>query len=139
MAENKTQPSTVKPVDFLQTVDPKRQDDCMTLMKMMEDITGEKPVMWGPSIVGFGLYHYRYASGREGDFMRCGFSPRKQDLTIYIMSGFKDYGALLQKLGKHKTSVSCLYVKKLADVDVAVLHEIIERSVAWMDKTYPRA
>ena len=139
MAENKTQPSTVKPVDFLQTVDPKRQDDCMTLMKMMEDITGEKPVMWGPSIVGFGLYHYRYASGREGDFMRCGFSPRKQDLTIYIMSGFKDYGALLKKLGKHKTSVSCLYVKKLADVDVAVLHEIIERSVAWMDKTYPRA
>ena len=139
MAEKKTQPSTVNPVDFLQTVDPKRLDDCMTLMKMMEDITGEKPVMWGPSIVGFGLYHYRYASGREGDFMRCGFSPRKQDLTIYIMSGFKDYGALLQKLGKHKTSVSCLYVKKLADVDVAVLHEIIERSVAWMDKTYPRA
>ena len=105
----------------------------------MEDITGEQAVMWGPSIVGFGLYHYKYASGREGDFMRCGFSPRKQDLTVYIMSGFKEYGDLLSKLGKHKTSVSCLYLKKLADVDLAVLREMIERSVAYMDKTYPRS
>ena len=139
MAENKTQPTKVNPLDFIASVDPKRQDDCKTLLKMMEDITGEQAVMWGPSIVGFGLYHYKYASGREGDFMRCGFSPRKQDLTVYIMSGFKEYGDLLSKLGKYKTSVSCLYLKKLADVDLAVLREMIERSVAYMDKTYPRS
>ena len=101
---------------------------------MMADITGEKPVMWGPSVVGFGSYHYKYASGREGDWMITGFSPRKQALTLYIMPGFDRYDDLMVKLGKYKTGKSCLYINKLEDVDKNILHELIAHSVKYMNK-----
>ena len=103
----------------------------------MQEVTGEPPVMWGDSIVGFGTYHYRYKSGREGDWPRTGFSPRKQYLAIYIMPGFDSYEALLARLGKHRTSVSCLYINKLADVDLDVLREIIAESHQEMARRYP--
>jgi hypothetical protein len=103
--------------------------ECFTILQMMENITGEKPKMWGDSIVGFGSYHYKYASGREGDWFLTGFSPRKQNLTVYIMSGFKRYDELMARLGRHKTGRSCLYVKKLEDVDLSVLEELIRLSV----------
>ena len=98
----------------------------------MKRAVGAEPKMWGPSIVGFGHYHYKYASGRENDWFLAGFSPRKQDLTLYIMAGFDRYDALMTKLGKHKTGKSCLYLKRLADVDVAVLEELISASVKHM-------
>ena len=103
---------------------------------MMEEITGEPPRMWGPSIVGFGTYHYRYASGREGDWMLTGFSPRKQTLTVYIMAGFDRYDELMSRLGTHKTGKSCLYLKKLDAIDRGVLKDIVTDSVAVMRKRY---
>ena len=103
----------------------------------MQEVTGEPPVIWGDSIVGFGTYHYRYKSGREGDWPRTGFSPRKQYLAIYIMPGFSNYEALLARLGKHRTSVSCLYINKLADVDMNVLRQIITAAYKEMAKRYP--
>ena len=130
MSENKTRPTDVKVEDFLNAVEhPTRKQDGFELLKIMKKITKEKPVMWGPSIVGFGSYHYKYATGREGDMPRTGFSPRKGNLTIYIMPGFEEYGDLLEKLGKHKLGKSCLYINKLADVDIDVLKQIIERSL----------
>jgi hypothetical protein len=101
----------------------------------MQQATQAPPKMWGTSIVGFGEYHYTYASGREGDWFLAGFSPRKNNLTLYIMSGFDDYAALLSKLGKYKTGKACLYINKLQDVDLAILRSLIERSVAHMAKT----
>ena len=103
----------------------------------MKRVTDERPKMWGTSIVGYGSYHYVYASGREGDFLVAGFSPRKQALTLYIMSGFSGHQALMKKLGKHKTGKSCLYIKKLDDVDLEVLEELISRSVSFVQKKYP--
>lgn len=117
--------------------DEGKRSDCETLIEMMRAVTGEPPVMWGSSMVGFGSYHYRYESGREGDFMLTGFAPRKRALTVYIMAGFKEYEPLLSQLGKHKTGKSCLYIKRLADVDQATLHSLIELSVARMRETYP--
>lgn len=107
------------------------------MAKLMGEITGEKPKMWGTAIVGFGNYHYKYASGREGDFLITGFSPRKQALTLYIMAGFSSYDSLMKKLGKYKTGKSCLYIKKLEDIDMKVLKQLISRSVKYMHKTYP--
>lgn len=122
---------------FLHSVeDEKKREDCYTLLKMMHQITGDEPKMWGSSIVGFGSYHYKYESGREGDFFITGFSPRKQALTLYIMPGFGRYGELMQKLGKYKTGKSCLYIKKLTDVDVEVLKSLIEESAAHMNSKY---
>ncbi len=130
MAELKTQKNKASVEEFISGVDDEgKRDDCRVVIDMMRDVTGEEPAMWGPSIVGFGSYHYKYASGREGDWMKTGFSPRKQALTLYIMSGFSDYDALLAKLGKYKTGKSCLYVKSLADVDLEVLRELVEKSV----------
>ncbi|MEQ9188744.1 MAG: DUF1801 domain-containing protein [Cryomorphaceae bacterium] len=106
--------------------------DCRELIALMQEVTGEPPALWGPSIVGFGSYHYKYASGREGDFLLVGFSPRKQNLTLYIMGGFKRHDALMQSLGKYKTGKSCLYVKQLDDIDRTVLRSLIEESVAYM-------
>ena len=107
------------------------------MLRIMEEIVGEPPKMWGGSIIGFGSYHYKYASGREGDWMLTGFSPRKQSLTLYIMSGFSRYDELLSKLGKYKTGKSCLYIKKLEQVDAAVLKELIAASVDYMrNKTW---
>ena len=107
------------------------------MLELMQDITGEAPRMWGDSIVGFGSYHYRYQSGREGDWPRIGFSPRKQYLAIYIMPGFGDYEDILTRLGKHRTSVSCLYINKLVDVDKDVLCEIMTAAYQEMARRYP--
>ena len=102
----------------------------------MKEITGEEPKMWGTSIVGFGNFHYRYDSGREGDWFLAGFSPRKQSLTLYIMSGFSEYEELMQQLGKYKTGKSCLYVKRLGDIDEGILKELISQSIAFLNKRY---
>ena len=130
MAELKTKPNNASVAEFLKGVDPNRKADCQTLKKLMQEVTGKRPKMWGDSIVGFGSYHYKYDSGREGDFFVTGFSPRKQNLTLYIMSGFSRYPALMKKLGKHTTGRSCLYIKRLDDVDMDVLRELIEESAA---------
>lgn len=137
MAELKTRLNDASVADFLDSVDDEqRTSDCLELVEIMQEITGEPPKMWGSSIVGFGSYHYCYDSGREGDWPLVGFSPRKQALTLYIMSGFSRYGELMRKLGKHKTGKSCLYVKRLSDVDESVLRELITQSVEHVRKTY---
>jgi len=130
MAETKTKPTDVSVDAFLDGVaKPVRRADGKALRAMMERVTGEPAVMWGPSIVGFGSYHYRYASGHEGDAPRIGYSPRSANLVLYV-GGFPEYQALLAKLGKHKSSKACLYLNKLADVDLSVLEEIVERTWA---------
>lgn len=138
MAEKKTVANNRSVKTFLDTlVDDTKRKDCRDLLKMMQAVTGYKAKMWGESIVGFGRYHYKYASGREGEFFVTGFAPRKQDLTIYIMPGFANHTELLAKLGKHKTGKSCLYIKKLADIDRNILKELISRSVDYMRRRYP--
>ena len=138
MAELKTKPTTASVADFLATVDnPQKRADCKKIAAMMRRATGKRAKMWGPSIIGFGSYHYKYASGQEGDWMITGYSPRKQAITLYIMPGFKQYDSLMKKLGKHKTGKSCLYINKLADVDEGVLETLITKSVDHMRKTYP--
>ena len=102
----------------------------------MKEVTGEEPKMWGDSIVGFGDYHYQYASGREGNWFLAGFSPRKQNLTLYIMAGFDNYDTLLSQLGKYKTGKSCLYINKIADVNLDVLKELVQQSVAHMRQAH---
>ncbi len=127
MAEAKTKPTNQSVEDFLNQVsDEERRADCFAVAKIMEEITGEKPKMWGPSIVGFGSYHYKYASGREGDWPETGFSPRKKDLTLYIMMGFEKHADLMEKLGNHSTSKSCLYIKRLSDVHIPTLKKLIK-------------
>lgn len=133
MAENKTKPSDLSVEDFLDTIEnDMRRADGFSLLSMMREITGEPAVMWGPSIVGFGSYRYRYESGREGTWMLTGFSPRKAHLVLYIMPGFSEYGSLLARLGAYKTGKSCLYIKRLSDIDMTVLEELIALSVAHM-------
>lgn len=135
MAENKTRPTDGDVVAYLNTVEPQqKREDSFRLLQIMQEVTGEQPVLWG-TIVGFGSYHYKYASGREGDAMLAGFAPRKQALTLYIMAGFDEYEGLLDKLGKHKIGKACLYVNKLADIDEDVLREMVRRSVAHMRAT----
>jgi len=130
MAENKTRPTQASVDAFLDAVDnPVRRSDGKSVRAMMERVSGEPATMWGPSIVGFGSCHYRYSSGREGDTPRIGFSPRKANLVLYV-GGFPGYEALLARLGKHKSSTACLYLNKLADVDLGVLEEIARRSYA---------
>jgi hypothetical protein len=137
VAQLKTRPGDTDVSAFLAKVaDPARREDCHTVLALMREVTGELPRLWGTSMVGFGSYHYRYASGREGDWFLTGFSPRKQDLTLYIMAGFDNYAALMAKLGKHKTGKSCLYVKRLADIDLAVLKQLVAASVTHMRQTY---
>jgi hypothetical protein len=126
----KTKPTGVAVEEFLAEVPEVQRQDCQTLIALMREVTGAEPQMWGPSIVGFGSYHYRYATGREGDWPLTGFSPRKQNLTIYLSSGLEEQGELLGRLGKHKIGKACLYLKRLDDVDRAVLRELIESSVA---------
>jgi hypothetical protein len=139
MNENLTKPTKVKVEDFLNAVEhPTRKKDGFKLLQIMGEITKEEPVMWGPSIVGFGTYHYKYKSGREGDMPLTGFSPRKQSLSVYIMPGYDDYSDLLEKLGKHKMGKSCLYINKLSDVDITVLKEILAQSVEKLVKTRVR-
>ena len=130
MAEIKTKPTEVSVDAFLEDIHhPVRRADGKALRAMMEQITGEPAVMWGPSIVGFGSYHYRYDSGHEADMCRVAFSPRSANLVLYV-GGFPEYEALLAKLGKYKRSKACLYLNKLADVDLGVLEEIVRRTYA---------
>jgi len=130
MAEMKTKPTNESVKDFLNRIpDAEKREDCLAVAKMMEDITGEKPKMWGPSIVGFGSYHYKYASGREGDWPKAAFSPRKKDMTVYLMMGFEKRAELMEKLGKHSHAKSCLYIRRLSDVHVPTLKKLIKVSV----------
>jgi len=129
----KTAPTAVSVADFLGAItEPERRADCDVLVKLMQSATGEKATMWGPSIVGFGAYHYVYDSGRSGDSALVAFSPRKGDISIYIVNGLEAYAAQLARLGKHKTGKVCLYVKRLADIDLAVLKEIVDDSIRCM-------
>jgi hypothetical protein len=137
MAQNKTQPTTQSAEAFLNRIEnDKKRQDAFEVLQMMQDITGKTPVMWGDSIIGFDQYHYKYASGREGDFLIVGFSPRKTALTLYLSSGFERYDELMPKLGKYKTGKSCLYVKKLEDINREVLAELITQSVQYMRDKY---
>ena len=137
MSELKTKKNNASVAQFIKTIENDvKRNDSEKLLQIFEDETGEKPAMWGDSIVGFGEYHYKYASGQEGDWPKTGFSPRKQSLTIYIMPGFDAYKDELEKLGKYKTSVSCLYIKKLVDVDETILRKMIRDSFERMSKMY---
>lgn len=137
MSENKTVKNNASVEDFLNAVEhATRKKDAFTLLEMMKEITEEPPVMWGNSIVGFGEYHYRYDSGREGDFLMIGFSPRKTSTTLYIMNGFDRYDELLGQLGKHKTGRSCLYITNLKHVDLGILQTLIKESYNYMYDKY---
>jgi hypothetical protein len=138
MAELKTQKNKASVATFLDAVpDETRRKDAKEVLRLMREITGQKPVMWGTSIIGFGEYHYESErSSQEGDWPMTAFSPRKQNLTIYIMPGFKKYDALLKKLGKHKRSVSCLYINSLSDVHIPTLKKIIKLGYEEMQKRY---
>jgi hypothetical protein len=131
MADNKTKPTKLSVAVFINALtDETRRADAIALVKLMQSASGEKPKMWGPSIIGFGSYHYTYESGREGDMPLAGFSPRKAATVLYGMMGFRDSEALLAKLGKHTTGKGCLYIKNLADVDQKVLKALVLKSVA---------
>lgn len=137
MAEPKTKPTKASVDKFIDAQEKETtRDDCRTLVRMMHEISGSPPVMWGPSIVGFGTYHYTYASGQSGDWPMLAFSPRKQNLTIYLMPGFNGKEDLLKKLGKNKTSVSCLYVKSLDELHMPTLKKLISDSYKQMVKKY---
>lgn len=130
MAGLKTKKNKASVAQFIAGVsDAARRADCKTVSKLMQEVTGAKPAMWGTSIVGFGTYHYKYDSGREGDWPLTGFSPRKQALTLYVMSGFSEFPDLMAKLGKYKTGRACLYVKSLEDIDLRVLKTLVRKSV----------
>ncbi len=137
MAENKTQPTEVDVADFLAQVEPEqRRIDGQRLDALFREVTGFEPRMWGPTIVGYGRYHYVYDSGREGDYLATGFSPRKANLVLYIMPGYADFGDILDRLGKHKLGKSCLYINKLADVDETVLAELIRAGLKDLDSRW---
>jgi Domain of unknown function (DU1801). len=138
MAEAKTQPTGADVAAFLQGVPhPVRRADGLVLDALFRKVTGWAPQMWGPSLVGYGRYHYVYASGREGEFLATGFSPRKAALSLYIMPGYDTMEDLRARLGKHKTGKACLYITKLADVDIAVVEEIIRRGLDRLSARYP--
>lgn len=140
---NKTVPAGLKVSDYLDEIaNPERQSDCRRLHDLMLDIVGEPPKIWGSKlssgIVGFGEYHYKYDSGREGDALRLGFANRAANISIYIMPGYQDFSEQLSRLGKHKIGKACLYIKRLSDIDEAVLREIMVEGVRQMDEKYPR-
>jgi hypothetical protein len=137
MSEPKTKPNNASVPAFLKAVEHEtRRRDALAINEIMTRITGEKPTMWGDSLVGFGSYHYKYASGREGDWPLTAFSPRKSAMSIYIMPGYGEFDDIMARLGKHKTGRACLYINKLEDVDMAVLEELITKSVVWMRNKY---
>ncbi len=143
-AELKTKPTDAGVAAFVDAIEnATRKADAFALLEVYNDIIGMQPVMWGPSIIGYGSYHYKYDSGREGDMCRAGFSPRKANLALYLMGGYSDedtgtkMAALRDRLGKHKIGASCLYINKLADVDVEILKEMIALDLAWMNAKYP--
>ncbi len=134
---DKTAPTPVDPVEFVAAVEhPVRRSDAETLLTMMTTLTGWPARMWGPSIVGFGRYHYHYESGRQGDFLVTGFSPRKTSLVVYVMPGYDDIGEQLSRLGKHRLGKSCLYINKLTDIDLGVLEEIVAGGVRKMCENF---
>lgn len=138
MTENKTRPTDADVTAFLEAVEhPTRRADALALDRLFREVTGWAPQMWGPSIVGYGSYHYVYDTGREGDMCATGFSPRKSNLSIYILPGYADYGDILADLGKHKLGKSCLYVNKLADIDLGVLRRLIRTGLDDLAKKYP--
>ncbi len=138
MAENKTQATTQSVTDFIATVDhPTRRQDAETLDAMFRRVTGWQPQMWGPTIIGYGQYDYTYESGRSGTFLATGFSPRKANLSLYIMPGYADFQSILDRLGKHKLGKSCLYINKLADVDIGVVEEIVRAGLDDLAKRWP--
>ncbi len=144
MAENKTQETDTAIEDFIASVEPEaKREDAKVLDALFRKVTGEEPKMWGPSIIGYGKYHYKYASGREGDWMRTGFSPRKAKHSLYLTGGYCDELAagerkeILERLGKHSEGKSCLYINKLADIDLEVLEEMISNDWAHMNRIYP--
>lgn len=139
MAELKTKPTGTSVAGFIEAApDPVRREDAKALAALMAQVTGEEPRMWGPSIIGYGSYRYRYESGREGEMCRLGFSPRKAELVLYVLNGSPEQEAQLARLGKHRTGKGCLYIKKLADVDMAVLETLVRDQLASMDARYPR-
>ena len=134
MTENKTKPTTKSVPEFLEQIeDPVRRADCLAIAALMEKLSGSEPKMWGDSIVGFGDYHYKYASGREGDWFQLGFSPRKQNLTIYVMGYLEKYSDLLEDLGKFKQGKGCLYINKLQDIDLDVLEKLLSTSIKRLE------
>ena len=136
-SENKTKLTNGSVDDFLTSVEhPVRRADGLQLREIFDHITGFEPKMWGPTIVGYGRYHYKYESGREGDFLVTGFSPRKANLSLYIMPGYSDHSKILERLGKHKTGRACLYINKLADIDLEVLKELIQAGLDDMHARY---
>ena len=138
MAENKTKPSEASVSSFLNSIEHStRRADGWELHKLISEITGWPAVLWGPSMVGYGKYHYKYESGHEGDSFRIGFSPRKSSLSIYLMPGVSVFPEELNLLGKHKIGKSCLYINKLADINKDILHTLIEKSVQRMEQLYP--
>jgi hypothetical protein len=138
MSEQKTKPTAASVQEFLEAVpDEKKRADAFAVCKLMTEVTGQEPVLWGPSIVGFGRYHYVYASGHSGDAPLTGFSPRKTALTLYIMGGFDNYDELMAKLGKYTMGKACLYLKRLSDVDQKVLRDLIAGSYRHMQSLYP--
>lgn len=138
MAENKTHATSASVDDFISAIaDDERRKDCLALVAMMQRVTGSKPYMFGPTIVGFGNYHYEYESGHKGDACITGFASRKPDLTLYIVPGFLASEALMARLGKYKTGKSCLYIRRLSDVDQQVLEKLVRTSVDYVRKTYP--
>ena len=137
MAKLKTRPNNRSPSSYIKSIeDDARRRDCIAVMAMMKKITGKQPKMWGTSIVGYGQYHYKYKSGREGDWFVTGIAARKHNLSLHIMPGFSNYAAIMNKLGKYKLGVSCLYIKSLADVDEILLYELIDKSVIDMRTMY---
>lgn len=137
MNDNKTRPQGTDVVAWLEAVEPpQRRDDAFVLLEMMQRLSGHPPRMWGSSMIGFDQYHYKYPSGREGDMLLVGFSPRKANLAVYILPGFEGQQDLLARLGKHKTGKSCLYINRLADVDMAVLADIVSRSIRHMREVH---
>ncbi len=140
MAKPTTKPTKQSVATFLKTVtDAQKREDAAAVIEVMRAATKSEPVMWGTSIIGFGSYRYKYANGREGDWPIVGLSPRKQNLTIYIMAGFTEYADLLAKLGKHSNGASCLYIKRLSDIDLPTLKKLVTLSVASMKKKYKSA
>lgn len=138
MADNKTQATEISPAAFIAGIEhPTRRADAETLDALFRDITGWQPRMWGPTIIGYGAYHYTYDSGREGDMCATGFSPRKANLSLYIMPGYQDFGHILERLGKHKLGKACLYINKLADVDIDVVAEIIQAGLDDLGARWP--
>jgi hypothetical protein len=136
-AENKTQPTGADVAHFLSAVEhDTRRQDALQLDALFRRVTGWTPRMWGPSLFGYGQYHYRYETGREGDFLATGVSPRKANLSIYIMPGYTDYTEIMARLGKHKTGAACLYVNKLADVDIDVLEELVRAGLSDLGRKY---